>query len=96
MDESCGFVGSLPDTVMVCVSSSGGDMAGVSALRDSWEYNGVVVPVSTERWWSDILHFSMDMLVRKHLSGSDVGFAGYKRETVKALLVWMEEFGNEY
>jgi len=35
------------------------------------------------------------MLVRKHLSGSDVGFAEYKREEVKVLLGWMEDFGRE-
>ena len=96
MDENCGSVTSVPATEMICVSSEGGDLVGDSILRDSWEYNGVVVPVSTERWASDILHFAMDMLARKHLSGKEVGFAGYKRETVKALLVWMEEFGVEY
>ena len=96
MDASCGFLGSMPDTATICVSSEGVDLVGNSVLRDSWKYNGVAVPVSTERWWSNILHTVMDMLVRKHLSGSEVGFVGYERETVKALLGWMEDFGAEY
>ena len=87
MDESCGSLGSVPPTAVICVSSEGGDLVGNSVLRDSWRYHGVVVLVSTERWWSHILHTAMDMLVGKHLSGSEVGFAGYKRETIKALLV---------
>ena len=87
MDTSCGFVGSMPDTAMVCVSSEGGDLVGNSVLRDSWEYNGVVVPVSTKRWASNILHTALDMLARKHLSGSEMGIVGYKRETLKAVLV---------
>ena len=96
MDKSCGFVGSVPVTAMVCVTSEGGGLSGDSVLRDSWEYNGVVVPVSTERWAAHILHTALDMMVRKHLGGSEVDFVGYKRETVKALLVWMEEFGVEF
>ena len=96
MDESCGSLKSVPDTEMICVSSEGGDLVGDSILRHSWTYNGVVVHVSTERWASSILHTAMDMLVRKHLSVSEVGFAWYKRETTKALLVWMEEFGGMY
>jgi hypothetical protein len=96
MGESCGSLGSVPDTEMICVSSEGGDLVGNYVLRDSWTYNGVVVPVGVERWWPHILHASMNMLVRKHLSGSEVGFAGYKRETAKALLGWMDDFGVEY
>ena len=95
MKESCGSLGFVPDTVVICVSESG-DLVGTSVLRNSWRYNSVVVPVSTERWWSHILHAALDMLVRKHLSGSDVGFAEYKREEVKVLLGWMEDFGREY
>jgi hypothetical protein len=95
MEESCGSLGSVPDTSVICVSE-GGDLIGTSVLCNSWKYNGVVVPVTAERWWSDILHAALDMLVRKHLSGSDVGFAEYKREEVKELLGWMEDFGREY
>jgi len=96
MDESCGSVGFVPATAVICVSSEGGDLDGTSVLRGSWIYNGVVVPVSTERWWSHILHASLDMLVRKHLGGSDVGFAEYGRKEVEELLDWMEDFGREY
>ena len=71
-------MGFVPVTAMVCVSSECGDLIGESALRDSWEYNGVVVPGSTERWASHILHTALDILVRKHLGGSEVGFVGYK------------------
>ena len=95
MEESCGSLESVPDTSVICVSE-GGDLVGTSVLCSSWKYNGVVVPVTAERWWSNILHAALDMLVRKHLSGSDVGFAEYKREEVKVLLGWMEDFGREY
>ncbi len=95
MCTSCGFEGSSPPTTMFCVAVEDVDLSGDSVLRDSWEYNGVVVPLSTERWAANILHISLDMVVRKHLCGREVVFAGYERETVKALLVWMEEFGVE-
>ncbi len=90
MDEGCGSLGSVPDTAVICVTSEGGDLIGTSVLRDSWEYNGVAVHVSTERWWLAILHTVLDMLVRKHLSGSDVGLAGYKKKAVLALYGWLE------
>ncbi len=93
--KSCGFEGSSPPTAMFCVDAEDVDLSGDFVLRDSWEYNGVVVPVSTERWAANILYISLDMLVRKHLCGREVVFAGYERETIKALLVWMEEFGVE-
>jgi hypothetical protein len=96
MCKSCGFVGSVPPTAMVYVTSEGGDLSGEFVLRGSWEYKDVVVPVSTERWAANILHISLDMLIRKHLGGREVVFAGYERETVKALLVWMEELGVEF
>jgi hypothetical protein len=96
MGKSCGFVGCVPHSAMVCVTSEGGNLSGDFVLRGSWEYNGVVVLVSTERWAANILHISLDMLVRKHLGGREVVFAGCERETVKALLVWMEEFGVEF
>jgi len=96
MDKSCGFVGSVPITALVCVTSDGGDLSGDSVLRDSWKYNGVVVPVNPDRWAANMLHIALDMLVRKNLGGSEVGFVGYTRETVNALLVWVEEFGVEF
>ena len=80
MDEGCGSLGSVPVTAVICVTLEGGDMVGTSVLRDSWEYNGVVVPASTEvdiLWWSSILRTALDILVRKHLNGSDVGLTGY-------------------
>jgi hypothetical protein len=96
MYEGCSSLGSVPGTEMICVSSEGGDLVGNSVLRDSWRYNGVVVPVSIERWWPAILHTAVDILVRKHLSGNDVGFVGYKKEAVLALYGWMESFGREH
>jgi hypothetical protein len=79
MGKSCGFEGSSPPTAMFCVTSKDVDLIGDSVLRDSWEYNGVVVPVSTERWAANILHTSLDMLARKHLGDREVFFAGYER-----------------
>ena len=32
MDTSCGFVGSVPVTTMVCVTSDGGDLSGDSVF----------------------------------------------------------------
>jgi hypothetical protein len=65
MYESWGFVGSVPNTAMVCVTSEGGNLSSCffldSVLRDSWEYNGVVVPVSTKRWAGNILHTALDI-----------------------------------
>jgi len=86
--------GSVPSTVGVCVPSEDGGLSVEFVLVNSWEWNGIVVPVGNERWALNVLHIALDILVRKYLGGREVAFVGYEIAMVVAVSDWMERFGS--
>ena len=94
MSDSCGSLESVPPTVVVGVTSEDDGLTVVSKIRDSWVFNGVVVPVTEERWAAHILHACLDILIRKHITGRAVIFSGYDMMDVIHLYIWMEKFGS--
>ena len=87
-------LGSVPSTFVVCVSSEDGSLTAEFVLVISWEWNGIMVLVDNERWASNVLHIALDILVRKHLGGSEVIFVGYEMAVVVAASDWIERFGS--
>jgi len=87
-------LGSMPYTVVVCVPYEDGSLTAEFVLVNSWEWNGIVVPVDNDRWASNVMHIALDILVKKHLCGREVVFVGYEMAVVFAVYDWIQRFGR--
>ena len=69
-------------------------MALAAARKDIWEWCGVAVPVFRDTWNADVLGLSVQMLLRKHLDGHNVGLIFSEPDQVIGLFLWTRQFGT--
>ena len=69
------------------------NVAVEEAGTDIWEWCNIRVPVIQDFWDADVLVLSVQMLLRKHMVGHDVGLLVFESTQVVNLYAWTAQFG---